>query len=62
MLEAKHVMLCLEMVLMCCTDPSGQKFWCKGKLSILYANDILMDEGIKDKGISCHENDGQKII
>jgi len=21
-----------------------------------------MDEGIKDKGISCYENDGQKII
>lgn len=38
------------------------KFWCKGKLSILYPSDILMDEGIKDKGISYYENDGQKII
>jgi len=62
MLEAKHVMLYLEVVLMYCIDPCGQKFWCKGKLSILYPNDILMDEGIKDKGISCHENDGEKIM
>jgi len=43
-------------------DPCGQKVWCKGKLSIVYPNDVLMDEGIKDKGISCHENNGEKII
>jgi len=62
MLEAKHVMLYLEMVLMQCTDPCGKKFWSKGKLSVLYPNDILMYEGIGDKCISCHENDGQKIM